>query len=108
MARPVVLRAVASAQQLLEGLPKLGAEDGVDDGVERGVEVAKPEEEAEDAGLDTALAERHGERHDEEGQPAEDEGARHYGQSLGRLLLSLGLQGNVLLLFLPEQQGEKR
>lgn len=47
MARPIVLRAVAAAEEFLEGLPELGAEDRVDDGVEGGVEVAQPQEEAE-------------------------------------------------------------
>ena len=103
MSRPVVLRAVAPAEQLLEGLPELRAEDGVDDGVEGGVEVAQPEEEAEDPGLHAALAEGRGERHDEEGEPAEDEGAGDDGQGLGRLLLAFRFQGHVLLLLLPAQ-----
>ena len=101
MARPIVFRTVATAQQLLEGLPKLRAEDRVDNGVEGGVEVAEPEEEAEDPGLDAALAERRDEGHDKEGEPAEDEGPRDDGQGLGCLLLPLGLQGHVLLLLFP-------
>ena len=34
-----------AVEDLLEGLPELGAEHGVDDWVQRGVEVAHPEEE---------------------------------------------------------------
>ncbi len=38
-------RIMPSEEDLLEGEPELGAEDGVDDWVEGGVEVAEPEED---------------------------------------------------------------
>jgi hypothetical protein len=47
-----------------------------------------------------ALTERGDHSHDKEGEPADDEGPRDDGQSLGRLLLSLRLQGDVLFLLL--------
>ena len=47
VARPVVAVAGAAAQQPLEGLPELRAEDGVDDRVQGRVEVAQPQEETD-------------------------------------------------------------
>ena len=47
VSRPVVAVAGAAAQQPLEGLPELRAEDGVDDRVQGRVEVAQPQEETD-------------------------------------------------------------
>ena len=47
MARPVVAVAGAAAQESLEGLPELRAEDCVDDRVQGRVEVAQPQEETD-------------------------------------------------------------
>ena len=47
VARPVVAVAGAAAQQPLEGLPELRAEDRVDDRVQGRVEVAQPQEETD-------------------------------------------------------------
>ena len=101
MSGPIVLLVGPSTEQLLEGLPELWAEDGVDDRVQRGVEVSQPQEEAEHPVVDTVVAQRRHQRRHEEGQPAQDKGAGDDGQSLGRLLLPLCLQADVLLLLLP-------
>ena len=47
VARPVVAVAGAAAQEPLEGLPELRAEDRVDDRVQGRVEVAQPQEETD-------------------------------------------------------------
>ena len=47
VARPVVAVAGAAAQEPLEGLPELRAEDCVDDRVQGRVEVAQPQEETD-------------------------------------------------------------
>ena len=47
MARPVVAVAGAAAQEPLEGLPELRAEDRVDYRVQGRVEVAQPQEETD-------------------------------------------------------------
>ena len=50
--------------------------------------------------IDALLAKRVDDGHDKEGQPTDDEGPSDNGECLGRLLLPLGLQRNVLLLLL--------
>ncbi len=94
-----VVGARLAAKHALKGRPELGAEDGVDDGVEGGVEVPEPEEEGDESVIKLGVFEDgHDDGQDEERKPAGDEGARHDGQGLGGLPLSLGLQGHVLLL----------
>ena len=47
MSGSVALHGGLAVEDLLEGLPELGAEHGVDDGVQGGVEVAHPQEEGD-------------------------------------------------------------
>ena len=101
MPRSISTSVCFSTQNLLECLSELWTEDGVNDRIERGIEVSQPEEKLKDIVVNAAVADRHDEGDDEEWQPAKDESSSDNGQCLCRLLFPLGLQRNMLLLFLP-------
>lgn len=65
---PAADSVVASVEEAFEGVPELGAEDGVDDGVQGRVEVAEPQEQRYDIGWEPApVVNREKDSHDEKG-----------------------------------------
>ena len=97
----IVVGVCTSAEELLEGLPELRAEDGVDDRVKRGVEVAEPQEEAQDFLVDTLHAQGCYQSCYEERKPTQDKSPGDNSQRLCGLFLPFRLQRHVfLLLFL--------
>ena len=97
----IVVGVCTSAEELLEGLPELRAEDGVDDRVKRGVKVAEPQEEAQDFLVDTLHAQGCYQSCYEERKPTQDKSPGDNSQRLCGLFLPFRLQRHVfLLLFL--------
>ena len=100
-------RMTSPAEDPLEGVSELRAEDSVDDRVEGRVEVAQPEEEGKKVLIEFAdvveVAERKHDGHEEERQPADDECPGDDGQRLGGLPLTLGVRGLLVLAMLRRQ-----
>lgn len=70
----------SAAQDALEGVAELGAEDGVDDRVEHGVEVPEPEEEGDNVrGETTPVVDGEEDGHNEKRQPTDDKRAGNDG-----------------------------
>ena len=102
LAHPPTIHCRPSAQNLLERLAEIRAENGVDDRVQRRVKPSEPQEEAHHNIAEAArrAAEGRHQRCHKERQPAHDKRARYDRQRLGRLPLPLRLQCLFLGLLL--------
>ena len=105
--RTAAATSILSVEDLAEGQPKVGIEDGVDDRVEKTVEVAEPADDADEkvrvaAGV---AAERPDEGDNEERKPADDEGSGDDRQRSRRLAFARRFP---LLLRLPLDSPQRR
>ena len=100
-------RAQAEADDLVEGVAKVLAEQGVDARIDGRIAVAQPEEYGEEQRRDAVVTEGPYDVHGEEGQPAADETAHDDAQRFRRL----GLHFEAFHLRLdvaPVQLGHRR